>query len=331
MQGLNQTGTFSSNFNLLEIIMLGGILANTTVSFQFEEFLTPNTIGTHDNIDFYILDSNLGFMAQKRNISYQLFQANRIKNFSYVTLNSATNQKTSINFTVTPLSFVAPNATINLQFPTEFSLASKINYFLFVIFWIDLQNISWNGIKNIENPSFIADGNSIQIKNFNRLYIESDFISFCITNIINPMIAFSTSSFQISLIDVGGSVMEKISDKLPYTVTSSSLTNVIISPLNILTDSLVNLTISFNKSNMLNSMGFFVSLKSFTYFFLLATINIDFPTNFDLSNVQSVVAYTGVSKSLQYSIQNNSIIISHGFTDTDAVTFVSFQIANVCI
>lgn len=113
-------------------------------------------------------------------------------------------------------------------------------------------------MKNVDNPAvnFQTNGNSITIRNFNNYYIENDLISFSIANIINPMAAIdATSSFQISVCDSNNNIYEQQQDNLGYRVIADPLINLTITPQNPVVENSTDLTISFIKNIMLNSVG----------------------------------------------------------------------------
>jgi len=121
-KGLMQNATFASDSNKLQIIIQENVEENTILEFEIYDFLNPNSMGTHYNIDFYVLDTNSGYMLQFRNSSFQLYIPN-VPEFALISsLNRQINQITEINFTIIPLSFLLPNSSLIIRFPNEFSL-----------------------------------------------------------------------------------------------------------------------------------------------------------------------------------------------------------------
>ena len=60
-------------------------------------------------------------------------------------------------------------------------------------------------------------------------------------------------------------------------------------------------------------------------------MRIDFPSSYDLTNIDSIVPIYGISQNSHYAIQGKSVIISNDFSDNDQVQAVSFKIPNVHI
>lgn len=55
--------------------------------------------------------------------------ANEFKTANFFSSDYGVSRLATINFTIVPLSFFYPNSTINIQFPTEFPIYSKIIIF----------------------------------------------------------------------------------------------------------------------------------------------------------------------------------------------------------
>ena len=114
--------TFASDTNKLQIIFHENVEANTTLEFEIYDFLNPNSVGTHFNIEFYVLDTNSGYMLQLRNSSIQLYLPNKPRLTHISGLNRQINQFAEINFTIIALSFLLPNSSLIIRFPNEFPL-----------------------------------------------------------------------------------------------------------------------------------------------------------------------------------------------------------------
>ena len=90
--------------------------------FQINDYINPNTVGIHYGIDFYIMDSTIGYMLQKLNNSIQINVPNRPKFVSITSLTKEVNKITDFNFTIFPLSFLVINSRLNIKFPDEFGV-----------------------------------------------------------------------------------------------------------------------------------------------------------------------------------------------------------------
>ena len=93
------------------------------------------------------------------------------------------------------------------------------------------------------------------IQNFNLLYIENDYISFSIENIKNPVASILTESFQFSVVDSYGNACEQQNDQIQYSVIPAFMNNLTITPQMSPAENLTDLTISFTKIDILNSVG----------------------------------------------------------------------------
>lgn len=98
--------------------------------------------------------------------------------------------------------------------------------------------------------------NIFTVSFLNSFYIEKDSISFSLRNIINPSSSAQTSSFQISLLDKDGSLMERQIDKLTYLPIPGIISDIVTEFTNYKLGALTNITISFKKQSPLNELGF---------------------------------------------------------------------------
>lgn len=112
-------------------------------------------------------------------------------------------------------------------------------------------------MKNLDGLTinYSISWNTITITNFNKLYVENDSIVFTVTNVVNPSIASTTSSFQINLFDSLGNSIEKQFDSLNYTTEPGQIANISVNFSNIYFDGYSNCTISFDRQNSLNTLG----------------------------------------------------------------------------
>lgn len=267
-------------------------------------------------IDFYILYPNSGYVLQNINSSYLMYTPNSPKAILITSSLRSVNQIAELNFTILPLSFLNPNSSLLLKFPIEFPIQSIFLFLFIVKLNLDLSNASLVTIKNMNNSFCLFSYNSsfYKISHFNQFYIEGDTIDFSLNNIVNPGTVMETSSFQITLIDENDNLIERQSNNLTYFTGPGVISEISIILQIPIVDEISDCTISFLKSNPLNSLG---------------EIQIDFPLNFNLSSLETITPVRGITNYSSFSIVNQSVILSSCFTGTSDSSLVSFILHSV--